>query len=173
MLYEVITDIYAVFFDKKAYDTYKLSKEDYELFKEKEKESKKDSEDDDKKDKKGDKEKKEDKKVEDIKIDLNNLDYRKVKLTINSSSVSGFVLNKDASKLFYLSEFEKGYDVWVTEPRTKDTKILAKLGGSPSGIQISDDDKTLFLSNNGKLVKVDAESGKITGIKIDGRNNFV
>jgi len=165
-------DIYAVFFDKKAYDTYKLSKEDYEFFKEKEKESKKDTEDDGKKNKKGDKEKKEDnkedKKVEDIKIDLKNLDYRKVKLTINSSSVSGFVLNKDASKLFYLSEFEKGYDVWVTEPRTKDTKILAKLGGSPSGIQISDDDKTLFLSNNGKLVKVDAESGKITGIKIDG-----
>ena len=165
-------DIYAVFFDQKAYDTYKLSKEEYELFKEQEEKSKKDAEDDDKKDKdkKGEKEKedKKDKKVEDIKINLDNLDYRKVKLTINSSNVSDYALNNDASKLFYLSEFEKGYDVWVTEPRTKETKILAKLGGTPSGIQISDDDKTLFLSNKGKLVKVDTESGKITGINIDG-----
>lgn len=164
------SDIYAVFFDKKAYDTYKLSKEEFELFKEKEKESKKDSEEkesDKKKDKKGDKDSK-DKKVEDLKINLDNLDYRKIKLTINSSSIGGYVLNKDASKLYYLSEFEKGYDVWVTEPRTKETKILAKLGGSPSGIEISDDDKTLFLSNNGQLIKLDADNGKTTGIKIDG-----
>ena len=161
------SDIYAVFFDQKAFDTYILSKEEYELFKEKEKETKKDSEekeDDKKKDKKNAK----DKKVEDLKINLENLDYRKIKLTINSSNISGYVLNKDASKLYYLSEFEKGYDVWVTEPRTKETKILAKLGGSPSGIQISEDNKTLFLSNNGQIIKLDADTGKTTNIKIDG-----
>ncbi len=163
-------DIYAVFFDQKAYDTFILSKEEYDLIKEAEKKSETEADKEDKDEKKGkkDKDEKKEKTVEDIKINLNNLDYRKVKLTINSSSISGYVLNKDASKLYYLSEFEKGYDVWVTEPRTKETKILAKLGGSPSGIQISDDDKTLFLSNKGQLVKVDAESGKITGIKIDG-----
>ncbi|AJR03430.1 S41 family peptidase [Siansivirga zeaxanthinifaciens] len=161
------SDIYAVFLDQKAFDTYILSKEEYELFKEKEKETKKDSEekeDDKKKDKKNAK----DKKVEDLKINLENLDYRKIKLTINSSNISGYVLNKDASKLYYLSEFEKGYDVWVTEPRTKETKILAKLGGSPSGIQISEDNKTLFLSNNGQIIKLDADTGKTTNIKIDG-----
>jgi len=161
------SDIYAVFFDQKAYDTYILSKEEYDLIKESEKKSEKDVDKDDKDSKKV-KEDKKDKKVEYLIINLNNLDYRKVKLTINSSNIGGYVLNKDASKLFYLAEFEKGYDVWVTEPRTKETKILAKLGGTPSGIQISDDDKTLFLSNKGQLVKVDAESGKITAIKIDG-----
>ncbi|WP_198027639.1 S41 family peptidase [Seonamhaeicola sp. S2-3] len=161
------SDIYAVFFDQKAFDTYNLSKEEYDLFKEQEEKDKKDLEENEK-DVKKDKKNKIDKKVEDLKINLNNLDYRKVKLTINSSHISGYALNKDASKLFYLSKFEKGYDVWVTEPRTKKTKILAKLGGSPSGIQISNDDKILFLSNKGKLVKVDAESGKITGVKIDG-----
>lgn len=159
------SDIYAVFFDKKAYDTYTLSKEDYALFKEEEKKAKKDEEqeDDSKKEKK-----KDDKNVEDLNINLKNLDYRKVKLTINSSNIGGYVLNKDASKLYYLSQFEKGYDLWVTEPRTKSTKILAKLGGAPSSIQISDDDKTLFLSNKGKLVTVDANSGKISPVKIDG-----
>ncbi|MFY0715084.1 PD40 domain-containing protein [Seonamhaeicola sp. NFXS20] len=161
------SDIYAVFFDQKAFDTYNLSKEEYDLFKEQEEKDKKDLEENEN-DVKKDKKNKIDKKVENLKINLNNLDYRKVKLTINSSHISGYALNKDASKLFYLSKFEKGYDVWVTEPRTKKTKILAKLGGSPSGIQISDDDKILFLSNKGKLVKVDAESGKITGVKIEG-----
>jgi Tol biopolymer transport system component len=164
------SDIYAVFFDQEAYDTYMLSEEEFKLLEEKKENSKKDSEEDkkdDKDDKKGKKDKT-DKKVEDLKLDLNNLDYRKIKLTINSSSISDYVFNKDASKLYYLSSFEKGYDVWETEPRTKKTKILAKLGGSPSGMYISDDDKTLFLSNRGKLVKVDTKSGKITNVKIDG-----
>ncbi|GAA4281551.1 S41 family peptidase [Gaetbulibacter aestuarii] len=157
------SDLFAVFFDQMAYDTYTLSKEEYELFKEREKADKK--EDSDAKD---DKKKSEKKEVKPITINLKNLDYRKVKLTINSSSMSGYALTKDASKVFYLAQFEKGYDVWVTEPRTKETKILAKLSGSPSGIQISDDDKYLFLSNRGRLVKVDTDSGKISNIDIDG-----
>ena len=56
----------------------------------------------------------------------------------------------------------------MTDPRTNETKILAKLGGTPSGIEISKDGKSLFVSNNGSLVKVDAESGKITPIGING-----
>ena len=164
------SDIYAVFFDQEAYDTYMLSEEEFKLFEEKKDESKKEDEEDKKDDKDSKKGKKDktDKKVEDLKLNLNNLDYRKIKLTINSSSISDYAFNKDASKLYYLSRFEKGYDVWETEPRTKKTKILAKLGGSPSGMYISDDDKTLFLSNRGKLVKVDTKSGKVTNVKIDG-----
>jgi tricorn protease len=164
------SDIYAVFFDQEAYDTYMLSEEEFKLLEEKKDESKKEDEEDkndDKSSKKGKKDKTE-KKVEDLKLNLNNLDYRKIKLTINSSSISDYAFNKDASKLYYLSRFEKGYDVWETEPRTKKTKILAKLGGSPSGMYISDDDKTLFLSNRGKIVKVDTKSGKVTNVKIDG-----
>ena len=107
-------------------------------------------------------------KTEPLKLNLENLDLRKEKLTINSSNISDYVLNKDASKVYYLTSFEKGYDLWVTEPRTRETKILAKMGGSPSGIEISDDDKTLFMSNHGKLVKVDAEKGSVSSIDIDG-----
>ncbi|WP_027136930.1 S41 family peptidase [Gaetbulibacter saemankumensis] len=162
-------DIYAVFFDQEAFDIFKLSEEEFKLYKENKEAQEKDEKDSE--DKKGDKKKKNDKKedetVEDLKLNLDNLDYRKVKLTINSSKLSGYVLNKDASKLYYLARFEKGYDVWETELRTKKTKILAKLGGSPSGIQISDDDKSLFLSNKGRLVKVDTGSGAITNIQID------
>ncbi|WP_417885638.1 S41 family peptidase [Zunongwangia sp.] len=156
-------DIYAVFFNKKAYDRYTLSEEEFKLLEEREKEEKK-KEEDSKKSRK----KKEDKKQESLKLNFDNLDIRKVKLTINSASISDYVLNNDASKVFYLASFEKGYDLWVTEPRTRDTKILAKMGGSHSGIEISEDGKSLFLSNNGKLVKVDTESGKVENIAING-----
>ena len=38
------------------------------------------------------------------------------------------MLSKDGEKLFYLTSFDKGNDLWVTELRTKETKLLAKLG---------------------------------------------
>ncbi len=155
-------DVYAVFFDKDLYDQYKLSDDDYKLWKEQKDKAKKDSTE------AGKKSTAQKKKDTLIKLDLENLDQRIVRLTINSSSISDYELNKDASKLYYLSNFEKGYDLWVTEPRTKETKILAKLGGTPSGIEISDDGKSLFVSNGGHLVKVDADNGKITPINING-----
>lgn len=155
-------DIYALFFDQKAYDEFTLSEDEYKLKKEQEK---KDNEEDE--DTKKDKKKKKDKKVEALKLDLNNLENRKVRLTINSASISDYVLTKDGNKVYYLAAFEKGYDLWVTEPRTHQTKILAKLGSSPSQLQLSDDEKTLFLSKKGKLTKVDAKSGKVEAIPVN------
>lgn len=156
------SDVCAVFFDRKAYDRYTLSRADFALLKDR-----------DKKDKKGEykadkKSKKKAKKVKRLVFDLKNLNTRKVRLTINSSDISDYVLNKDASKLYYLSAFEKGYDLWVTEPRTRKTWILAKLDGSPSGIQISDDGKSLFLVDHGRPVRVDTQSGRVKDIDLDG-----
>lgn len=158
-------DVYGVFFDKEAYDRFILSKEEYALLKEKDEKDKKDSTLTAAK-------KKEDKKDSLTRKlyqpDLEDLDNRRVRLTINSSSISDYVLNDEASKLYYLSSFEKGYDLWVTEPRTNDTKILTKLGGSPSGIELSKDGKSLFVTNNGNIVRVDVESGKVTPVGING-----
>jgi tricorn protease len=163
------TDVYGLFFDKPAYERFRLNKEEYALLKEKEEKEKKEKEAEAAVAKEVKKtEKKKDTVVKDLKLDLDGLDTRKVRLTINSSSLSDYVLNEDGSKLYYLASFEKGYDLWVTEPRTHDTKILAKLGGSPSGIELSKDGKALFVSNNGSLVKIDAESGAISPVVISG-----
>lgn len=164
-------DIYGVFFDREAFDRYMLSKTDFELLKEQEEKQKKDSVT--ASSKKGPAKKGKTKKVEpagpgNFTPDLTDLETRTVKLTINSASISDYVFNKEASKLYYLAQFEKGYDLWVTEPRTHDTKILAKLGGSPSGIEISQDGKFVVVSNNGKIVKVDTENGKISGVPVNG-----
>ncbi|MBC6490879.1 S41 family peptidase [Flavihumibacter stibioxidans] len=168
-------DIYAGFLDQELFDKFKLSKEEYSLLKEKE-----------------DKEKAE--KEKETKISVNDagkngkktntpsatasatpewkpltedLENRVARLTINSSSIADFAVNNDGSKIYYLASFEKGYDLWVTEPRTRETKILAKLGGTPSGIRLSKDGKSIFVTNRGSLVKVD-EAGKVSPIAING-----
>jgi tricorn protease len=145
-------DIYGAFLDQAAYDQFKLSKDDYALFKEKSTPEKKDTTA--KKD-----------SVKKWLPDFTDIDNRRVRLTINSSSISDYAITPDGSKIYYLAAFEKGYDLWVTEPRTRDTKILAKLGGSPSGIEMSKDGKSVFVTNNGSLVKID-ETGKPTPISI-------
>ena len=157
-------DVYAVFFDKKEYENFKLSKEDAALLKEKEDAAKKEKEGDDKKSDKSKTEKKEEPKP--WNPDLTNLETRKVRVTINSSSIADFVFNEDGSKLFYLASFEKGYDVWVTETRTKETKILAKLGGTASQLFLSKDGKSLFVNNGGKLMKIEAEGGKTSSVDV-------
>ena len=140
-------DIYGAFLDQASYDQFKLSKEDFVLLKEKTATEKKDS------------------SIQKWSPDFNDSENRKVRLTINSSSISDYAISTDGSKIYYLASFEKGYDLWVTEPRTRETKILAKLGGSPSGIEMSKDGKAVFVTNNGSLVKVD-ESGKTLPIGI-------
>ncbi|MFC4231408.1 S41 family peptidase [Parasediminibacterium paludis] len=145
-------DIYGAFLDQAAYDQFKLSKDDYALWKEKATPEKKDTT------AKKDSEKK-------WAPDFTDIDNRRVRLTINSSSISDYAVTPDGSKIYYLAAFEKGYDLWVTEPRTRETKILAKLGGSPSGIQMSKDGKAVFVTNNGTLLKID-ESGKPTPISV-------
>ncbi len=100
--------------------------------------------------------------------DLKDLDNRRVRMTINSSSISDYVIDSNGSKLYYLASFEKGYNLWVTELRTRDTKILAKMDGSPSGIQLSKDGKNLFVTNSDSLVKIDAATGKYSSIKVNG-----
>ena len=147
-------DVYGVFLDQDAYDRFRLSKDEYALLQEMEK-------------KDTSKAKKDSAAKKSWNPDFSNLDNRRVRLTINSSSLSDYMLSPDGSKLYYLASFEKGYDLWVTDTRTRETRILAKLGGSPSGIEMSKDGKTLYLVNNGSLVKVD-DAGKVSPVAING-----
>ncbi len=155
-------DIYAMFFDQKAFDRYNLSKEDFDLLKE---EEKKDSTKT-KEEKAKDKDK--DEKTEPLTLNLENLDSRTKRLTINSSLLSDFVLSKDGEKLFYLAKYEKGYDLWQTEPRTHDTKVLAHLG-SPSGgsLEIDKDGKNIFVLAGGRISKVKIADGSVKTLSIN------
>jgi len=164
-------DVYGMFFTREAYDRFKLSKEDYSLLKEQEdkaKEEKAKQEAADKaKDAKGAAVNKEEPK-KDIVIELDGIDQRKARLTIDSADIAGAVIDKKGEKLFYLARFEQGYDLWVTELRTRDTKLFVKLNASSAGMEMSADGKALFVMADGRVNKVDPESGKMEPVKIGG-----
>jgi C-terminal processing protease CtpA/Prc len=102
-----------------------------------------------------------------VAIDWDGLNDRKMRLTINTSAASDWVLSKDGEKLFYLTSFEKGNDLWVTELRTHETKLFNKLGANNTAMELSPDGKFLFVIADGRAVKVDAESGKSEPIGVN------
>ena len=68
------------------------------------------------------------------------------------------MLSKDGEKLYYLTSFEKGNDLWA-EVRTRETKLFNKLGANAASMELSPDGKFLFVIGDGRAVKVDTESG--------------
>jgi C-terminal processing protease CtpA/Prc len=172
--YTITEDVYGLFFSKDAFDRFKLSKEEFALLKEIEDKQKKDSAETAKtkegaKDRKKagkDTVKKDTTKL--IGIDWDNLTDRKLRLTTNTSDAADWLLSKDGEKLYYLSRFEKGYDLWMTETRTKETKLFAKLGARYAGMELSADGKSIFVLVEGRIMKIDAESGKTEPVGING-----
>ncbi|MEM6377657.1 MAG: S41 family peptidase [Bacteroidota bacterium] len=156
------TDVYAMFFTQDAWDKFNLNKEDYDLMKEMGKAKKKD----DKKTEKKDTSKT--KKTEDLKFDWDGMEDRKTRLTIHSSSLGDAVLSKDGEKLYYLARFEKGMNLWRTNLRTKETKQAIALNASFGSLAWDKDQKNLYLLSSGRISKINPETGKRTGIKIQG-----
>lgn len=153
-------DVYAMFFDQEAYDKFKLNKDEFGLLKEKE-----------------EKDKEAAKKDTSLKIApptkdwqplFEGLDNRKMRLTINSGNISDYMMSSDGEKLYFLARMEKGYDLWMTNPRTKETKLIAKLDGGPAGMDVSKDGKSLFVVSDGKIMKVDADAGKVSPVTVNG-----
>lgn len=156
-------DAMLIFLNQDAYDKFSLSKEDYELQKELEKEQKKtiESKKDDKKAAKKDEEKKVE-KAKDIQVELAGIEDRIVRLTPNSSNLGGAIITKNGETLYYLSSFEKGYDLWKMDLRKKSTRLLHKMDAGWANMELDKDGKNLFLLGSSSLQKMgtDAESLK-------------
>ena len=149
-------DIYAMFFTQDAFNKFTLSKAEYSLIKELKDSTKTKETVSGKKNKKSDKIK--DKKP--IEINLTNLEDRKLRLTINSSRLSDAVITPNGEKLYYLSKFEKGYDLWMKDIHKNETKLILKLKGYSSSIQLSKDGKFLFLVSGGDIYKINTKDNK-------------
>ena len=165
-------DVYAMFFTQAAMDTFKLSKEDYELLQDARKEKKTDQPEvgNSKKDqaKKG-KNAGKDSTIAPLKIELDGIEDRTARLTVNSADLADAILSKDGQKLYYLASFEKGFDLWQTDLRSKETKVLAKMGtDSPGELWMDKEGKTLFLLNNGGISTVNLEKGEVKAVGING-----
>lgn len=169
------SDVYIMFFDLEAYEKFRMSEEELALYEEeqkikKEAEEKAAAEDKDKKSRKDKKSKKDDEEkaeeAEPLKLDLENAEYRVMRLTVNSSNLGDAVLSKDGKKLYYLASFEGGMDLWVHDLKENTTRILSKGAGYGSLI-LSDDGNSIFM-NTGRIKKINVASGEITPIEMEG-----
>ncbi len=164
-------DAFIAFLNQEAYDKFRLSKEEYALLKETEKgkkdAKKEESKDEGKGQKKGKNDDKKDEKPKEAKkitVDLEHLQDRVMRLTPMSSSLSGMALSGDGEKFYFMTSFEKGYDLWELDVREKSMKILKKMGQGGARLKVKGDN--IFLLSGGNLQKLD-KSGKSTPIKYD------
>lgn len=173
-------DAYGMFLTIDAWDKFRLSKDEYALMVgEDEKEDKKDENgekgEDKREDQKSGKKKKEDaedpekeEKPDPVNIDFEGLNERVSKLTIHSSYISDAKITKDGKKLLYFSRVEKGYDLWQTDLRTKETKVLAKFGKGPGSLHFDKEGKHVFVLSGGSIKKVEIASGKPKPVAVKG-----
>ena len=151
-------DVYAMFFTKEAWDRFRLTKEEYTLVKEadekKDKEKPKADAEKDKKDAS------KDAKIEDVVVDFDGLEIRKARLTIHSSLLGDALVGKDGETLYYLARFEKNANLWSTNLRTKETKMLVALNAAAGSMEWDKDQKNIFLLADGTLSKINPAGAK-------------
>jgi len=169
------SDVYSMFFNQDAWDEFNLSKEDYQLvqaIKDEEKKNKKKDETG-KKDKNKGKDKEDKKKeVKPLTFDWKQMKDRTKRLTIHSSSLGDAVLSKKGDKLYYLARFEGKMNLWVTNLRTKETKMLMKLNTNSGSLQWDKERTNLYLLSSGTISKLNPEAKKREGVKIKGEMEF-
>ena len=132
-------DIFLCFVNQDAYDRYRLSKEDYELLKETVGKSDSDS-------------------AKCVRVELDGIQKRIVRLTPNSSDLGDAIISKDGETLYYLSAFEAGRDLWKMDIRKHETKLISKKAGS-GYFETDSTGKTVFLLGS-SMKKLDGDNLK-------------
>lgn len=171
------SDVYSMFFNQDAWDEFNLSDDDYKLtlaLKEEIKKAKDNANKDKKDDKKSTNKKKSDEKkdVTPLTFDWDNMKDRTTRLTIHSSSLGDAVLSKKGDELYYLSSFEEKANLWSTNLRTKETKMVLKLNIGGGSLQWDNEMENLYLLSSGKISKIDPKTGKQESVKINGEMEF-
>ena len=151
-----LEDVMIVFLNRKAYDDFRMTKEEKEL----EKQIEGLSEDkDEKSEKKGDKkdEKKDEKKekIEDIVVELDGIDERIMRLTPTSSNLGSAALSKDGKTLYYQASYESGMNLWKYD---LEKGVPTKVGSARGRMKWDEKQGTLYVLG-GRFSKM-KEGGK-------------
>ena len=141
-------DVYAQFLNQDAWDAFRRTEEDIAVEENGEEE---DEEDEDK-----------DSEPVEVTVELERAAQRQARLTIHSSDLAGFALNKDASVLYYLSAFEEGYDLWSHDVRAGETQRVVAIGADDASLALLKDDSAAIVLADGELMKVDLEADEVT-----------
>ncbi len=103
-----LEDVMIVFMNRKAYEDFRMTKEQRELAEEIEKLSKEGESENEKKDEKN----KDDDKVEEIVVELDGIEDRILRLTPSSCALGAAALSKDGNVLYYQASYESGMNLW-------------------------------------------------------------
>ena len=155
-----LDDVLLAFVNEEALDNYRLNKEDAELQKEADKDKKDKAKDESKK---ADSDKKKEAK-KDIVVELEDIENRIVRVTPNSSNIASAMINKDGDALYYLSSFEKGYDLWKMDLRKHSTTLLNKMDAKWANIEAANEGKEMFILGSGTMKKLTVSSDKLKDI---------
>jgi Tol biopolymer transport system component/C-terminal processing protease CtpA/Prc len=155
-------DVFGMFFKQAAFDRFNLSEEEFSLLKKEKKEL-----DDEESGAREDQEEAE-KPTEPLTFDWEDMTERKRKLTVHTSQASDYLLSKKGDKLYYLTRFEGKNDLWVSDLRTKETKLFAKIGADEVSMEMDKKGKFLFLLADGKPKKVDLKTAEVKAINTQG-----
>jgi tricorn protease len=163
-------DIYGAFFTREAWDRFHLTEVEFDQHKAKDEEDEKDEKDDDG-EKKDDTEKGDSIELPDpVKIDLEGIGDRKIRLSMHSADMENAAMTPDGEKVLYLASFEKGYDLWVYEPRKKEIKLLAKLkADSTNGLIIDKEGKKAFVLADKQLKSVEIDGGEMEQVSLEAK----
>lgn len=168
------SDVMAVFLNQEAMDRFMLDEEEFKLLKDAEK-ARKEKEtpaESSKKGKKGKKDKKKEQETADspkaIKVELDGIRDRLLRLTPNSSDLNSFIVTGDegSETLYYLAAFEEGYDLWKRDLRKGDTEIVDKLDSGGADLFTDKEGKTLYILGARSLKKMDLGSERVKGIEL-------
>ena len=142
------SDIYAMFFDRRLWEKFKLNKQEAALLKDTAKHP----------------------------AGLNGngqtawdgLTTRKERLTTQSALLSDAVVTNNGEKLYYLAKFQKGYDLLETSLRTQETKMLLPLSSDEASLQLDHDQQNLYILSQGKISRINVLTGKRDFISTKG-----
>jgi tricorn protease len=176
-------DVYETFFTQEALNRFRLSATEYEILKANEEKAEKNKHEDKNEGitETGVKERDENQspKISPVTIDLNRIESRTVRLTLASSRIVYAALSKDGEQLVYLAKSDKGFEVWLLKPRTKELRRLGEIettpkefGQLPQQLFLGKDDKNAFVLVDGRISKVDLATAKVEPLKFDAEKEI-
>lgn len=101
-------------------------------------------------------------------IDWDGLESRKARLTIHPSLLGSALVSNDGEVLYYLAKFEKNYDLWSCQLRTKETKMLLPLDIDDADMEWDKDKKYIYILADGKVIRVNPAAAQKETITLTG-----
>ena len=151
-------DIYITFFDTEAYNKFRMNKEDRALLEEAEKANKK-SEKKDSTDK--------EKKVEALKLQLDNLNDRTMRITFQSSHLSDAVMNNEGTRLYYLAPHNGNMALWVRDFLEERTELKMQRIEARSFQLDKSGNTCYFIGQGGTLCQLNLNSASVKTIPFE------